>query len=110
MMSIQKIIGAMSCSFLLCLGLAGCAVSATDEMKAGQSAERIGGQAGLADHLESRMSIADLSAGMRIGGQAGITSGLENQGGAADLSAGMRMGGQAGMAGDLENQESVANN
>jgi hypothetical protein len=51
MISIPKVVGLMSCGFLLCLGLsnaaqAGNAASAADEMKAGQS-DRKGGQAGL---------------------------------------------------------------
>ena len=50
MVSISKVVGAVSCGFLLCLGLsnaaqAGNAASAKDEMKAGQS-ERKGVQAG----------------------------------------------------------------
>jgi hypothetical protein len=47
MVAIPKIVGVMFCGFLLCLGLSGNAVSAVDVMKAGQSGERIGGQAGL---------------------------------------------------------------
>ena len=47
MVAIPKVVGVMSCGFLLCLGLSGNAASAADEMKAGQSSERIGGQAGL---------------------------------------------------------------
>ena len=51
MVSIPKVVGLMSCGFLLCLGLsnaaqAGDAASTADEMKAGQS-DRKGGQAGL---------------------------------------------------------------
>ena len=45
MVSIPKVIGLTSCSFLLCLGLSNAAL-ATDDMKAGQP-ERQGGQAGL---------------------------------------------------------------
>ncbi|HSL03038.1 MAG TPA: hypothetical protein VK901_05820 [Nitrospiraceae bacterium] len=49
MVSIPKVVGVLSCSFLLCLGLshvvqAGKAVSTTDEMKADQSDRRQGGQ------------------------------------------------------------------
>ena len=52
MVSIPKVVGLMSCGFLLCLGLsnaaqAGNAASAADEMKAGQSDNRTGGQAGV---------------------------------------------------------------
>jgi hypothetical protein len=51
MVSIPKVVGLMSCGFLLCLGLSNAAqaadaASTADEMKAGQS-DRKGGQAGL---------------------------------------------------------------
>ena len=51
MVSIPKVVGVMSCGFLLCLGLstaaqAGNAASAADELKAGQP-DRQDGQAGL---------------------------------------------------------------
>jgi len=45
MVSIPKVIGLMSCGFLLCLGLSNAAL-ATDDMKADQP-DRQGGQAGL---------------------------------------------------------------
>jgi hypothetical protein len=45
MVSIPKVVGLMSCGFLLCLGLSNAAL-ATDDMKVGQP-ERQGGQAGL---------------------------------------------------------------
>ena len=45
MVSIPKVIGLMSCGFVLCLGLSS-AASAADDMKAGQP-DRQGGQAGL---------------------------------------------------------------
>ena len=49
MVSIPKVVGVMSCGFLLCLGLshaaqAGDAAPTTDEMKADQSDRRQGGQ------------------------------------------------------------------
>ena len=47
MVAINKIIGVMSCGFVLCLGLTGNAASAADKIKADQSSERLGGQAGL---------------------------------------------------------------
>ena len=59
MVAIPKIVGVMSCGVLLCLGLSGCAASARDEMKASQSAERIGGQAGLEAHLTMQEVGAD---------------------------------------------------
>ena len=50
MVSIPKVVGLVSCGFLLCLGLsnaaqAGNASSAADDMKGGQSDNRKGGQA-----------------------------------------------------------------
>ena len=49
MVSISKVVGVLSCGFLLCLGLshsaqAGNAAPTTDEMKADQSDRRQGGQ------------------------------------------------------------------
>jgi hypothetical protein len=46
MIAIPKIVGVMSCGVLLCLGLLGNAESAPAGMEAGQSGERVGGQAG----------------------------------------------------------------
>src|SRR5262245_55492051 len=73
--SLPKIVSVMSCGFLLCLGLsftvpAGIAVSATDKMKADQSGERIGGQAGLGYDQPKRERVA-ARAGERIDSQAG---------------------------------------
>ena len=103
MIPISKIVGVMSCGLLLCLGLSGCAVSARDDMKVGQSAERIGGQAGLNAHLEKREVGADQSA-ERIGGQAGLETYLEKREFGADQSA-ERIGGQAGLEAHLTMQE-----
>ena len=52
MVAISKVVGLMSCGFLLCLGLssvaqAGNAASAADDMKAGPSDNKKGGQADL---------------------------------------------------------------
>ena len=102
MRSILKIVGVTSCGFLLCLGLSRCAVSAPDEMKASQSAERIGGQAGLAAHLEKREVGAGQSA-ERIGGQAGLETYLETREVGAGQSA-ERIGGQAGLTGVVADQ------
>jgi hypothetical protein len=55
----SKVLGVMSCGILLCLVLSGCAASARDDMKAGQSAERIGGQDGLEAHLAMQEVGAD---------------------------------------------------
>ena len=46
MFSIHKVVGAMSCGFVLCLGLSGTVAVAADDVQLGQSGERIGGQAG----------------------------------------------------------------
>ena len=56
LISIPKVVGLMSCGFLLCLGLshaaqADDASSAKDDMKAGQS-DRTGGQAGVKGHQD----------------------------------------------------------
>ncbi len=59
MIPMPKIVGVMFCSFLLSLGLSGCAASTSNEMKAGQSAERIGGQAGLKADEEKLEGIAN---------------------------------------------------
>jgi hypothetical protein len=71
MATFPKVVGLLSCGLLLCLGLLGRAASAADEMKAGQSTERIGGQSGLEDKLEKRKVGAGESA-KRIGGQSGL--------------------------------------
>ena len=76
MVSIPTVVGVITCGFLLCLGLSNTAqgdyaASAADEMKAGQSAERIGGQAGLRGDQEKLKGVAGQSA-ERIGGQAGL--------------------------------------
>jgi hypothetical protein len=44
MRSLSKIVGAISCGFLLCLGLSGIAAAAVDKLKADQSDRRQGGQ------------------------------------------------------------------
>jgi hypothetical protein len=72
MIPLSKLLGV---GILLCLGVSGCAASARDDMTVGQSAERIGGQAGLEPYLEQRDVEADQSA-ERIGGQAGLEAHL----------------------------------
>ena len=80
MIFISKVVGVMSCGFLLCLGLsnaaqAGNAASANDEMKAGQS-ERKGVQAG-----QKKMSDQDkLKGGHLEGGKASKGEGLSVEG------------------------------
>jgi hypothetical protein len=100
MIPLSKLLGA---GILLCLGVSGCAASARDDMKVGQSAERIGGQAGLASHLENRKVGAAQSA-ERIGGQAGLERYLEQRDVEADQSA-ERIGGQAGLEAHLPMEE-----
>ena len=46
MVSISKVVGVISCGFILCLGLTGNAASAADKMGTDQSGEQVGGQAG----------------------------------------------------------------
>ena len=71
MVAIPKIVGVMSCGFLLCLGLSGNVASAADAMKAGQAGERIGGQAGRGyEPVKQQEHTAAIQAGERIGGQA----------------------------------------
>jgi hypothetical protein len=55
MVAIAKIVGAMSCGFLLCLSLSGHAASEADGIHAG---ERIGGQAGQGYEQANRERIA----------------------------------------------------
>jgi len=108
MMSIPKIVGMMSSGFLLCLGLSGHAASATDATKAGQSTDRIGGQAGLKDDQEKLEGLADQSSADRTGGQAGLKGDQEKLEGLADQSSADRTGGQAGLKGDQEKLEGLA--
>jgi len=98
MVSTHTVVSVITCGFLLCLGLSGTAASAADEMKAGQSAERIGGQAGLRGDQEKLKGVAGQSA-ERIGGQAGLRGDQEKLKGVAGQSA-ERIGGQAGLRGD----------
>src|SRR6185295_10151706 len=70
MVVIPKIVGVMSCSFLLCLVLLGNMVSATAEMKTDQAGERIGGQAGQ-EYDQGKWEHVAAQAGERVGGQAG---------------------------------------
>jgi hypothetical protein len=71
MLSIPKVVGVMSCGFLLCLGLSGTAALATDEMQPGQPPDRIGGQAGLNGHEEKLKGVVADTADHRMGSQAG---------------------------------------
>jgi hypothetical protein len=71
MISISKVVGVMSCGFLLCLGLSGNSALATDEMQPGQSPDRKGGQAGMKGPEEKLKGVAADDADHRMGGQAG---------------------------------------
>ncbi len=71
MVAIPKIVGVMSCGLLLCLGLSGNVASAAEAMKAGQSGERIGGQAGRGYEHVKQQNIVATQAGERMGGHAG---------------------------------------
>jgi len=97
MVAISKIVGVMSCGVLLCLGLSGHALAAVDVMQAGQSGERIGGQAGRGYEQVKRQHIAAAHAGERIGGQAGRGYEQVKQEHIAATHAGERIGGQAGL-------------
>jgi hypothetical protein len=71
MRSIPKVVGVMSCVFVLCLGLSGTAALATDEMQPGQPPDRKGGQAGHKGADEKLKGVAADDADHRMGGQAG---------------------------------------
>lgn len=71
MVAIPKIIGVMCCGVVLCLGVSGHSVSATDDMNAGHAGERIGGHAGRVYEQQKRERIV-AHAGERIGGEAGL--------------------------------------
>jgi hypothetical protein len=58
MVAIPKFISVISCGFLLCLGLSVNAVSAVNVVKAGQSGERIGGQAGQGYEQENQEHVS----------------------------------------------------
>jgi hypothetical protein len=99
MLSIPKVVGVMSCVFLLCLGLSGNAALATDEMQLGQPPDRKGGQAGMKGPDEKLKGIAADTADYRMGGQAGMKGPDEKLKGVVADSADHRMGGQAGHKG-----------
>jgi len=99
MISIPKVVGVMSCVFLLCLGLSGNAALATDEMQPGQPPDRKGGQAGMKGPDEKLKGGAADSAAKRKGGQAGLKGDEEKLKGVAADTADHRMGGQAGHKG-----------
>ena len=68
MVSIPKVVGVLSCGVLLGLGLMGNAASAADKMKAHQSSELLGGQAGL-EREEGQLKGAIVERGETIQGE-----------------------------------------
>lgn len=100
MISTSKVVGVMSCAFLLCLGLSGTAALAADDMQLGKSGERIGGQSGQRGDKDKLQGTAGDSAGKRVGGQSGQRSDKDKLQGVAGDSAGKRMGGQSGQRSD----------
>ena len=74
MVSIPKVVGVLSCGFLLCLGLsnaaqAGNAASTTDEMKADQSDRRQGGQEAGEQQMNDDMTGGQSKDGKMIKGE-----------------------------------------
>ena len=74
MVSISKIVGVLSCGFLLCLGLshaaqAGTAAPTTDEMKADQSDRRQGGQEAGENQMGDEMKGGQSKDGKMIKGE-----------------------------------------
>ncbi len=100
MSSIPKVIGIMSCAFMLSLGLSGTAVLAADDMQLGKSGERIGGQSGHRGDEDKLQGVAGDSSGKRIGGQSGHRGDEDKLQGVTGDSSGKRMGGQLGHRGD----------
>ena len=105
MISLPKLVGAMSCSFLLCLGLSAYPASAADD-----AIDRVGGQAGLEGEKAKLEGLSDESpTSKRIGGQAGMESEKGKLEGLTDkASTGRRIGGQAGLEGKKGKLEGIA--
>ncbi len=100
MSSIPKVVGVISCAFLLCLGLSGTAALAADDMQLGKSGERIGGQSGHRGDDDKLQGVAGDSSGKRMGGQSGHRGDDDKLQGVAGDSSGKRIGGQSGHRGD----------
>ena len=81
MVSIPKVVGLMSCGFLLCLGLS--TAAQVDEMKGGQDSKK-GEQAGRKGE-QDKLKKDDMKAGQstRKGGQAGVKGEEDKSKGAA---------------------------
>ena len=95
MVTIPKIVSVIACGVLLGLGLSGHASAAADVLKAGQSGERMGGQAGRAYEPVKQGHIAAIQPGERIGGQAGRGYEPVKQGHVATVHSDERIGGLA---------------
>ena len=83
MVSLPKVVGVMSCGFLLCLGLshaaqADNAASAQDEMKADQSDRRQGGQEAGEKQMNDRMEGSASKGGKTIKGEVLRVEGYDN--------------------------------
>ena len=100
MSSIPKVVGVISCAFMLSLGLSGTAALAADDMQLGKSGERIGGQSGHRAEEDKLQGLADDASGKRIGGQSGHRGDEDKLRGIADDASGKRIGGQLGHRGD----------
>ena len=100
MLSISKVVGGMSCGFLLCLGLSGTAALAADDMQLGPSGERVGGQSGHRGDEDKLTGVAGDASGKRIGGQAGHRGDEDKLQGVVGDASGKRIGGQLGHRGD----------
>jgi len=100
MRSISRLVGAMSCASLLCLGLSGTAALASDDnMQLGPAGERIGGQAGHRAEKDKLQGLGDKGSAARTGGQAGTKGATDKLKGVNADDADHRMGGQAGHKG-----------
>lgn len=102
MIALSKIVGIISCGFMLAVGLSDQTVCAGDEMTVSRSTQRIGGQAGQPynplkyEHASVQpLERVDGPVGARIGGQAGrIYDHIKHE--HASVQPGGRIGGQAG--------------
>lgn len=108
MVTIPKLVGVITCGVLLGLGLSGHPGAAADVMKAGQSAERIGGQAGRGYEQVKQQHIAAIHPGERIGGQAGQGYEQAKEQHIAAIHPGERIGGQAGQGYEQVKQGHIA--
>ena len=108
MVAIPKIVGVITCGVLLGLGLSGHPGAAADGMNAGQSGERIGGQAGQGYEQGKQGHITAIHSGERIGGQAGRAYEQGKQEHVTAIHPGERIGGQAGRGYEQGKREHVA--